>query len=314
RPAFNANTHCIYADNPYLTLMDATAQQVMEDRRSTCTINNAVFLASPGTEIEKDWGEQIDRRVKTETEMLRFVIGANGGMFGGDRWTWDTYFQYGETDRYQLLQNNQTRFRYDMAEDAYLDPNTGEIVCRVNATDVTGQLRRDSWRNYFQGSFSGTAPTAAEAMERVDALRAGCVPLNPFGHAASAEALAYAYDDLIEYTYTTQRVLSGTVSGILFDGIGAGPARIATGIDWREDITDNQVGGDPNLYVRTDFSAQYGDPWTGGIEVGDIFAEFEMPLLRDKPAAEYMMINLEIGRASWRERGEVAASARRRET
>src|SRR5690606_41602057 len=156
--------------------------------------------------------------------------------------------------------------------------------------------------------------TAEEAAARVDALRAGCVPLNPFGHAASAEAIAYAWDDLIEYTYTTQRVLSGTVSGILFDGIGAGPARIATGIDWREDITDNQVGGDPNLYVRTDFSAQYGDPWTGGIEVGDIFAEFEMPLLRDKPAAEYMMINLEIGRASWRERGEVAASARRRET
>ncbi|HEX6993783.1 MAG TPA: TonB-dependent receptor plug domain-containing protein [Gammaproteobacteria bacterium] len=292
RPGFNSTTHCIYADNGFLTLLDDTARQAMLDRQSTCTVNGQVFLASPGTEVHKDWTDQLDRRVKTETEMLRFVIGANGGMFGSDRWTWDTYFQYGETDRYQLLQNNQTRFRYDMAEDAYFDPVQGQIVCRVNALDAVGEQRRNSWRNFFQGSFSGTAPTAEQAMERVDALRAGCVPLNPFGHAASPEAIAYAYDDLIEFTYTTQRVLSGTVSGTLFDGIGAGPARIATGIDWREDLTDNQVGGDPNNYVRTDFSAQYGDPWTGGVEVGDIFAEFEMPLLRDKPAAQYMMINL----------------------
>jgi iron complex outermembrane receptor protein len=253
-----------------------------------------VLLSSTGTTLIKNWADQVDRRVKTETEMLRVVIGANGGMFGSDRWTWDAYFQYGETDRYQLLTNNQTRFRFDMAEDAYRDPNTGEIVCRINSTDSVGQQLRDAWRNYFVGDAftGGLQPTAEEARERVDALRAGCVPLNPFGLAASPDAIAYAWDDLIEYTYTTQRVLSGTVSGILFDGIGAGPARIATGIDWREDLTDNDVGGDPNHYIRTDFAAQYGDPWTGGVEVADIFAEFELPLLRDKPGARYMMMNL----------------------
>src|SRR5690606_1141440 len=143
RPGFNQLNHCIYPDNPFLDDLDATARQAMQDRMSVfdpatfqggCSINSSVILASNGTTLRKNWSQQVDRRVKTETEMLRFVIGANGGMFGSDRWTWDTYFQYGETDRYQLLTNNQTRFRFDMAEDAYRDTNTGEIVCRVNAT------------------------------------------------------------------------------------------------------------------------------------------------------------------------------------
>lgn len=303
RPGFNRLTHCIYADNPFIANMDEQAQEVLQVRASVfnpltfqggCSTNGAVFgLQATGTTLIKDWSEQVERFVKTETEMKRFVIGANGGMFGSDRWTWDAYFQYGETDRYQLLQNNQTRFRYAMADDPYLDPNTGEIVCRINATDAQGQQRRDAYRDYFQGVlFGGTAPKAEEAAARVDALRNGCVPLNPFGHAASAEALAYAWDDLIEFTYSTQRVLSGTVSGTLFKGIGAGPALLATGIDWREDKTVNDVGGDPNPFIRTDFSAQYGDPWTGVVEVGDIFAEFELPLLRDKPGAQYMMMNV----------------------
>src|SRR5690606_22232152 len=74
RADFNSATHCIYTDNPYLDALDATARQVMEARQSTCSINSQVFLSSPGTEVRKSWRDQVDRRVKTETEMLRFVI------------------------------------------------------------------------------------------------------------------------------------------------------------------------------------------------------------------------------------------------
>src|SRR5690606_1101335 len=130
---FNRFSHCIYTDNAFLEDMDATARDALRARQSVfdpvtfqggCSVNGQVLLSSTGTTLIKNWADQVDRRVKTETEMLRVVIGANGGMFGSDRWTWDAYFQYGETDRYQLLTNNQTRFRFDMAEDAYRDPNT----------------------------------------------------------------------------------------------------------------------------------------------------------------------------------------------
>src|SRR5690606_10095433 len=68
-------------------------------------------------------------------------------------------------------------------------------------------------------------------------------------------------------------------------------ARMATGIDYREDTIDNGTGGDPDPVRRTDFEAQYGDPWAGGTEVADVFAELEFPLLAGKPAAEYLMVN-----------------------
>src|SRR5690606_10397531 len=166
-------------------------------------------------------------------------------------------------------------------------------VCRVNSSQ--GQATRDMWRNYFQGRGgpnAGSQPTAAEATHKVDTLRAGCVPLNPFGLAASPEALAYVYGDLIELTYTDQRMASVTFSGQIWDGFGAGPVSMAAGIDYREEDTDNRNGGDPDPILRTDFQSQYSDPWAGGTEVADLFAEIEIPLLRGKPAAEYMMINL----------------------
>jgi iron complex outermembrane recepter protein len=302
RPGFNRETHCIQTDNAFIqpALMDGPARTVLDARMTDppvggfgpggCSVNPAVFLPSRGVSLYKDWTDQVQRSVETETEMGRVLVGAKGGLFGGTKWTWETYLQYGSTDRYQQLVNNRTNFRYSMATDSVLDSATGRPVCRVNATQ--GQMTRDGWMNFFQGQFGGDLPTAAAARAKVDALRTGCVALDPFGLGASREALAYAWDDLVEYTYTDQWTLSGNFSGELWQGFGAGPARMAAGVDYREDDTDNAVGGAPNPIVRTDFSAQYGDPWVGGTKVTELFAEFELPLLRDAPAAKYLMINL----------------------
>ncbi len=295
RPSRHRQELCIHPDNAFIQPelgMSEQARQAIADRMTSCSFSTAITRARPGTVLYKDFSEQVDQRTKTSTEMTRIVIGAEGGMFGGDNWTWEAHFQYGETDRYQALLNYQTNHRFFMAVDSVIDEETGQPVCRINSSQ--GQIWRDVWKNYYQGriDFSGTAPTTEQAQAKVDALRAGCVPLNPFGLAASPEALAYAYDDLIEFTDTTQRVLSGTVSGSFWKGFGAGPAMLATGIDYREDTIDNQAGGHPDPIVRQDFASQYGDPWAGGTEVADIFAEVEIPLLRNKPAARYMMVNL----------------------
>ncbi len=130
------------------------------------------------------------------------------------------------------------------------------------------------------------------AYEIVDSLREGCVPLNPFGLAASPDAIAYAWGDLVEFTDTTNTMASITFSGAFWHALPAGPARMAGGIDYRDNTIDNIAGGDPDPVRRQDFSVQYGDSWTGGTEVADVFAELEFPLLRGKPGAEYMMINV----------------------
>lgn len=296
RPGNMSETHCIHPDNAFIQpgYMSQSGRDAIAARAAPNGCTTAFgALTAPGTSVYKDWSEQIERTVETETEMGRIVLGANGGLFGGDNWTWDAYVQLGKTERVQVLENNRTADRYSMALDSVIDEVTGMPVCRVNSAQ--GQSARDAWRNYFQGRGGPDAanqPTAAEAMRKVDTLRASCVPLNPFGLAASPEALAYVYGDLIELTSTEQRMASVTFSGEIWDGFGAGPVSMAAGIDYREEDTENDNGGDPDPILRTDFQSQYSDPWAGGTEVADLFAEIEIPLLREKPAAEYMMINL----------------------
>ncbi|MFO7287316.1 MAG: TonB-dependent receptor [Gammaproteobacteria bacterium] len=301
--ALRETNNCIYPDNPYRLALDPEAQAVLAARSPVpevpdifnpggCSFDSSVVLPTPGaTNIIKDWSEQITSWTKTETEVGRVLLSANGALFGRNVWTYDAYLQYGKTDRLQHLHNLRTDHRYNMALDAVFDPIQNRIVCRVNAEGLLGQMRRDQWRDYFQGAFGAFQPTAAEAQAIVDSLRQGCEPLNPFGLVASQEALEYAFDDLIEFTDTEQRMASITFSGSFWKALPAGGARMATGIDYREDTIDNGTGGDPDPVRRTDFEAQYGDPWAGGTEVADVFAELEFPLLAGKPAAEYLMVN-----------------------
>ena len=296
RPNNMSERLCIHPDNAFIQpgYMSDAGRTAIAARMATNGCTTAFgALTAPGTNMYKDWSEQVTRMVKTETEMGRVVLGANGGLFGGGNWTWDAYVQYGKTERVQVLENMRTVDRFSMALDSVIDAATGLPVCRVNASQ--GQATRDAWRNYFQGRAGPNAadqPTAAEATRKVDTLRTGCVPLNPFGFAASAEALAYAYGDLIELTSTDQWVASVTFSGQIWNGFGAGPVSMAAGIDYREEDIVNGNAGDADPILRTDFQSQYSDPWSGGTEVADLFAEIEIPLLQGKPAAEYMMINL----------------------
>src|SRR5690606_21695864 len=66
---------------------------------------------------------------------------------------------------------------------------------------------------------------------------------------------------------------------------------MAAGIEYRDNETRNAVGGDPNVYVRTDFGTQYGDPWNGLTRASEVFAEFELPLIRDRLGAQSLSAN-----------------------
>lgn len=290
------------------------------------TGDSNAFQIRPGIRMEKNYTGLVDRRILTDTTQYSFNISANGPLFGNDRWTWNGNIQFGKSDREQYRTDQQRGFRFSMAADAVYDPEAnggqGGVVCRVNASDaVGGRDTREVYRNYIMGLSSSDVYAASvgglvngqpvlisEAQlrkgdEQVDLLREGCQPLNPFGQgyktgdaadmARQMAALEYAFSDQIEISESEQLIGSFSISGQLWKGFGAGPISMATGVDFRDADTFNfneSAGGGAPI-VRTDFATQYGDPWSGSNGAMELFAEFELPLVRDRIGARYLTVN-----------------------
>src|SRR5690606_12699899 len=87
----------------------------------------------------------------------------------------------------------------------------------------------------------------------------------------------------------------------------AGPLMGAFGLEYRsEDLVNN--AGDLPRAQRTDFSLQYGDSFGGETKVKEVFAEFEMPFLRDQPGAEVLMRNIAGRRSEYENIGGLGTS------
>ena len=283
--AQNTLNTCIRPDNAYLGTLSQAARNAIAARDGNSPFSTNVAcggpqffpaaLPPPGTIITKDWSDQNNQTVTTDTEVTRLVVGLNGTI--SDTWSWEAYIQHGETTRDQIGDGYATNWRYYMATDAIIDPRpglptTGQPICRAIVAGVPDP--------------------------NVDpSLIQGCQPLNVFGNAtASAGALAYAFGDLTESNEINQDVYAGTISGQLWKGWGAGGLMGAFGLEYRtEDLVNN--AGDLPRAQRTDFSLQYGDSFAGNTDVKEVFAEFEMPFLRDIPGAQLLTANI-AGRTS----------------
>lgn len=235
----------------------------------------------------------IDRTNIAETQTYNIELGANGPLFQDGSWTWDAYVALGKTERRQTIEDWQSNSRLAMALDSIWDPVLQKPVCKVNQSDpVARQAYIDKWMNFITVALADEAVADPALPGRYfAALSEGCAPFNPFGTQQSAESLAYAFPSTIDGTDNTQNAASVTFSGTAWRGVGAGPFRMAAGIDLRENGTTNFTGGDE--FTARDFAINnYGDNWEGETRTGEMFVEFEAPLLRGKPGAEYLMINL----------------------
>ncbi|HVW74098.1 MAG TPA: TonB-dependent receptor [Rhizomicrobium sp.] len=231
----------IRCDNAYL-------DQALSITPSAClaavnaTNGTALTSASSATmSFGSDWANiPTDQLMFLTRTMRRFVVGGDGSfsLFGKD-WSWDSYFQHGETDTsikiYNMplsgapavLQSNGSyaangQFsRFNLAQDAVLN-SAGQIVCRN---------------------------TVAQAY--------GCVPFNPFGGSAvTAGQLAY-FDGQNGPGGTTigpsaiqtqrQEAFSFAVNGSPIED-WAGPVSVAFGYEYREE-----------------HYSQRSDPYSGGI-------------------------------------------------
>src|SRR5690606_33705083 len=150
-----------------------------------------------------------------------------------------------------------------------IDPGTGQPACRVTVEGLSA------------------LPAFADP-----ALANGCVPINIFGdQPLTAEQLAYGWGPIVEYNTIEQEILSGSVSGQLWDGWGFGPLIGAFGVELRTDQLQNDVNEEIPEARRIDIAAQYGDAFGGKVDVTEAFIELEMPLLADKPGVKLLSLN-----------------------
>lgn len=71
----------------------------------------------------------MDTYNETTTDLERYALGLSG-RWGDTTWTWDAYYQYGKSDRSQLVNGNIQLERFGFALDA-VDDGTGKAVCRI---------------------------------------------------------------------------------------------------------------------------------------------------------------------------------------
>ncbi len=178
---------------------------------------------------------------------LRSWAGLEGTAFGGG-WDWEAYVGFGHFRLEQVRMNDLNFQNVQYALNIEADPaSPGNFRC-VNAA------------------------------ARAD----GCVPLNIFGIGSiSAEAADYirAVDHLEQVL--KQKTAAFNIVGELFD-LPAGPLAAAFGMEYRKE--EQATDGDPVTQTGNTGYAEIPD-LRGTYDVVEAFAEFNLPLLADRPFA-----------------------------
>jgi len=262
----------------------------------------------------------INRFNDTDTETLNFTLGATGDLFEGGSWTWDADLNVGGSERLTVVHNQQSARRMEMAVQSLWDPTAngglGAPVCAIDSNQAysapagngpailaaagyptpttMGEYWSYRWIEYIRQSLGNEDPVQALAyFNNLAGREPGtdpCAPFNPFGNQLSDESLSYTRPSISQGSENNQDSVSVSFSGDIGEGIGAGPFRMAAGIDLRLNESINY--GNPNAYTARDFGINFADNWTGETETEEVFVEFDFPVLRDLPAADYLMFNV----------------------
>ncbi len=249
--------------------------------------------------LNKDWTAQTNSLSTFTTTVKRITAGFDGKI-GQSSWSWEAYGQFGETQREQLVQNTSRATSFSLALDSVLVNGVPE--CRVTAAGggMAGLTALTTPGNpYYNPLAAGTYANPA-VLANVALLSQGCVPLNPFGtQPLSPQSLAYSFGNLDEQLQYTQSILAANASGDIWSGIGAGPFSLAAGFEHRHEVGhNNEVYCPPDAnytYCQArivDFQIQYGTPFGGNVEVNEEFLELNLPLLKDKPFAHLLTLDV----------------------
>ena len=290
----------VRCDNAYLLQSGLFNSAAACATAVTGTANPTASQISAATmSFGSDWANiPTDQLIFLTRTMRRFVVGGDGTFdLFGKSWSWDSYFQHGETDTSIKIYNmplsgapgvvqangnlaaNGQFSRFNLAQDAVFN-TAGQVVCRN---------------------------TVAQAF--------GCVPFNPFGGGILTPGQIAYFDGQNGPGGTTigpdaiqtqrQEAFSFAVNGSPIDD-WAGPVSVALGYEYREEHysqrSDPYAGG-----VTASTPATVNEPCTdpfvdcgltslgslgawnagdyhdgnGTYHVNEAFVEFGIPLLND---------------------------------
>jgi len=189
--------------------------------------------------------------IDTRTQVQRYVGGLKGTF--GSGWSWETYYQYGES-RYSA-QNDRSRnnVKFTQAVDAVVDPASGGIVCRSTLTDPNN----------------------------------GCIPYNIFGSGSpSPQAIAAVEVSTRNQIDYSQHVAAANLTGEPFS-TWAGPVSVAMGAEYRREKATSVW--DP--FTLAGVTGVANKNLSGQFNVKEAYVETVVPLLADSPLGRSLEVN-----------------------
>ena len=122
----------------------------------------------------------------------------------------------------------------------------------------------------------------------VSDLAAGCVPVNMF-NPLTPDMVSYINFTGHDRNQTEQVDFTLNVTGELFD-LPAGALAFAAGYEYREekglDVPDSIINSSPRVNTYRTTSSAPRDGTKGKYDLNEVYAEFDVPLLRDRPGAQ----------------------------
>ena len=184
-----------------------------------------------------------------DSKAYRGLIGARGEISGD--WSYDAYFSYSRTKQVEHQYGNVSASRVQQALRTTYDAD-GNLVC----SDTSN----------------------------------GCVPLNIFGAGnISQEAADFISIDTVNRSTITEKVVSGAITNNNLFDLGAGPAGLAIGGEYRSE--HGSFDPDEALASGDVIGFNGSEPISGGYNVKELFAEFNVPLIADKPFIDRLEFN-----------------------
>ena len=264
--------------------------RVMPDN-AFLTPSEAAFVGPNGAEFGRNMVNVQTARNETNNSTWRTVAGLQGNF--GNSWNWEFYYEHGENRNDQHLYHNVVGKLLGYALDA-VDDGSGNIVCGVN---IPGRINPSTGAPYSAADVAGAAAAGT------------CVPLNLFGSGnASQAAIDYAFRTLEEFSTYKQDVFSVNLRGDLFPGFGAGPAKLATGIEYRREkgIVTHNLANQP---WYNDYTLSYGLDYGGTISVLEGYAEVDLPVFEDAPVGKYFELDGAVRATTNKNTGTLGANA-----
>ncbi|MDT8397956.1 MAG: TonB-dependent receptor [Pseudomonadales bacterium] len=254
---------------------------------------------------------------KTESNTFSGTVGFDltidqAGFF--QDWQVHSYYQAGRNKQRGRQQGGIRLDRLSAASDAVSDPATGSIVCRAALIDP------ENFGNCVPINLFGAGNASQEALDYVIDFEPGQTITTPLffsdtGFDLGRELTYETQEAKLIKTNTTEHLFELSADGQVYEGWGAGPISLATGVSWRrEQLTtivldptnpsadpSNRPVSNPSVrpaivgsaaLLRSAVMFSNVPNLKGSFEVKEAFGELLVPVLSDAPFVQQLNLSL----------------------